>query len=69
MCSVTVGKRAMDDLRDTYAQMETEELIRIITDDSGDYTEPAIQYAKDELEIRGVAMVLSMNNSCKGRRV
>ena len=53
----------MDDLRDTYAQMETEELIRIITDDSGDYTEPAIQYAKDELEIRGVATGKSLHDT------
>ena len=46
----------MDDLRDTFARMETDELIRIVGEQRRDYQETALQFAQDELSKRGVVI-------------
>jgi hypothetical protein len=56
----------IEELRERMSQLSTPELIRILTEDSGDYIQEALQVAFDELKIRGESLpvpnVLKLND-------
>jgi len=46
----------IEELREKMSQLATPELVRILTEDSADYLQEALQVAFDELKIRGESL-------------